>query len=63
MRVLLLTSYCDPDNKEENCSEEFPCIECLKMCNIIEVRGEILKNYGGYEFVKEFENQNNKTKD
>tara|TARA_R110000868_G_scaffold253016_3_gene509739 strand:+ start:472 stop:900 length:429 start_codon:yes stop_codon:yes gene_type:complete len=34
-RVLLLASYCGSDNSK--CSDEFPCNDCLKMCNVAEV--------------------------
>jgi hypothetical protein len=34
-RVLLLASYCETDDPD--CSEERPCNECLRMCNVAEV--------------------------
>lgn len=52
--VLLLTSYCNGQN--ENCSDKFPCDECLKMCNIIKVKAiepYMIKNYGGFKYNKE----------
>lgn len=38
-RVLLLASYCGDDNP--NCSEDFPCDDCLLMDNIVIMRGDI----------------------
>lgn len=35
-KVLLLASYCGDDYPDE-CSEECPCNECLRMCNVAEV--------------------------
>ena len=34
-RVLILASYCGDDNS--NCSQETPCNECLRMCNVADV--------------------------
>lgn len=34
-RVLLLSSYCCDD--ESDCSDETPCDDCLRMCNVAEV--------------------------
>jgi hypothetical protein len=34
-RVLLLASYCGTDNPE--CSDQCPCNDCLRMCNVAEV--------------------------
>ncbi|MBU0792296.1 MAG: hypothetical protein KKC55_17815 [Gammaproteobacteria bacterium] len=36
-RVLLLASYCGEDNSD--CSDEHPCPECLKMCNVALIKG------------------------
>lgn len=36
-RVLLLTSYCD----ENGCKDGAPCIECLRMCNVAMVSGDV----------------------
>jgi hypothetical protein len=50
---LLLTSYCAGQNK--NCSDKFPCDDCLKMCNIIKVKAigpYTIENYGGFEYNK-----------
>ena len=32
-KCLILASYCD----NEECSDEFPCPDCLQMCNVVEV--------------------------
>lgn len=47
-RVLLLCSYCGEDNPE--CSDDSPCVECLQMCNVAEVDGEI-NVLGGLEYI------------
>ncbi len=31
-RVLIITSYCGDDNPE--CTEDRPCNDCLRMCNV-----------------------------
>ena len=36
-RVLLLTSYCD----ESGCKDGAPCVECLRMCNVAMVSGDV----------------------
>jgi hypothetical protein len=48
--VLLLASYCGGENDE--CTEELPCLDCLKMCNVVEIEGEITNNLGGYDYNK-----------
>lgn len=44
--VLLLASYCGNDNPE--CSDACPCLDCLKMCNILIV--ETGENLGGWDY-------------
>lgn len=34
-RVLLIASYCVEDNPE--CTDDRPCSDCLRMCNVAEV--------------------------
>jgi hypothetical protein len=51
-KVLLLASYCD-----ENCSDEFPCDECLKMCNVCEVPQDTLVAIGGFDYLKGIQNE------
>jgi hypothetical protein len=53
MRLLLLTSYCDPDS--EGCSEHFPCNECRDMCNVIEITNlpKKFNNLGGFAYLRE----------
>ena len=52
-RVLLLASYCGEDN--DKCSEDFPCNDCLAMCNVVEVQllNQKFKNLGGFEYLKD----------
>ena len=47
MKVLLLASYC----RASGCSDDLPCEDCLKRCNIIEIKDntEILGNDGGWD--------------
>jgi len=51
MRVLLLTSYCD----EEGCTDDLPCLECLKMCNTADLIGNMdlidIKVDGGWDYL------------
>lgn len=47
-RVLLITSYCGEE--DTNCTNEAPCINCLKMCNIVDMEGIITEEYGGYDY-------------
>lgn len=55
MKILLLTSYCGDDNS--SCSDDHPCLDCLKMCNIVEIPDDtkILKNYGGWDYDEKVE--------
>lgn len=53
-RVLLLASYCGADNP--NCSDDFPCDECLKMCNVCEVDGNV-RPIGGFDYLKSLSDQ------
>lgn len=51
MRVLILASYCVDNNKE--CTDDMPCIECLKMCNVATIEGEHkVRVFGGYDYLK-----------
>lgn len=52
-KVLLLVSYCGPNN-DNGCSDDFPCDECLKMCNVVEVDStDIIRNFGSFDYNKE----------
>ena len=58
MRCLLLASYCGDDNK--NCSEDFPCDDCLQMCNIVIINeSSKLEILGGMDYLKDIKNENN----
>jgi hypothetical protein len=35
-KVLVLASYCGDDN--EKCSDDIPCVDCLLMSNVAEVK-------------------------
>lgn len=50
-RVLLLASYCDED--DPNCSEEFPCPECLQICNVAEVDVGLDDVLGGFGYLRD----------
>ena len=54
-RVLLLASYCGDEN-ENNCSENFPCDDCLQMCNVAVVKGDI-DVIGGFDYLKSLEKE------
>ena len=47
-RVLLLCSYCGED--DANCTDEAPCVECLKMCNVAMVSGD-MEVLGGLDYL------------
>lgn len=47
-KVLLLCNYCGDD--DPSCSNDLPCLDCLKMCNIATMRGKPSNNLGGYDF-------------
>ena len=52
MRLLLLTSYC----KEPGCTDDLPCLECLKMSNVIEVDQKHIKqvtSFGGWDYLRD----------
>ena len=53
-RVLLLASYCGTDNAK--CTDGLPCLDCLRMCNIVTMRGLILENHGGWDENKRMRN-------
>lgn len=48
-RILLLASYCDnPD-----CSDIFPCRDCLVMCNVARLQTNVLIDIlGGFDYLK-----------
>lgn len=49
MKVLLLASYCGNENL--NCSDDNPCIDCLRMCNVLEISEDAtMHNLGGLDF-------------
>lgn len=55
-RVLLLTSYCEGTERVD-CSDEFPCDECLRMDNVVVLKtNAIIEILGGLEFLKENKN-------
>jgi len=43
-RVLLLTSYCD----RPTCSDDFPCPQCLKDCNVFVAEVALENSLGGH---------------
>lgn len=47
-RVLLLASYCGDD--DSTCTDDLPCMDCLKMCNIASMRGKPTDNLGGWDY-------------
>jgi len=49
MRCLLLASYC-VDN--DDCTDEFPCDDCLRMCNVIIVPTTKYEILGGLDYLK-----------
>lgn len=54
MKVLVLSSYCD----RETCSDDLPCDECLKMCNISEIpSGTELDVIGGLDYLRDRESK------
>ena len=48
MKVLLLASYCGDDDL--SCTDDLPCLDCLKMCNIVTVRSRPTENLGGWDY-------------
>jgi len=53
MKVLLLASYCD------DCIDDLPCEDCLKMCNIVEINNRAVdKVYGGWDYFTTNKNDN-----
>ena len=48
--VLLITSYCSDNN---NCTDAYPCVECLKMSNIVAIDSSCINDgvICGYEFL------------
>ena len=49
-RAILLTSYCD----NPKCTEDYPCIECVKMCNVITFSDPVkIEVHSGFDRMKE----------
>jgi len=48
--ILLLASYCGEDNPK--CTDEVPCLECLKMCNVASANVEKLSVHGGWDYMR-----------
>ena len=48
MKVLLLASYCGDDDL--SCTDDLPCLDCLKKCDIVTVRGPPTENLGGWDY-------------
>jgi hypothetical protein len=48
-RVLLLASYCN----EDGCTEDFPCADCLQMCNIAIVSKKDMRVLGDFGQMRE----------
>jgi hypothetical protein len=51
-RVLLLASYCGPD--ERGCTDALPCPACLTMCNVadVSISNEATSVAGGWEYLR-----------
>lgn len=52
--MLLMASYCGYENPK--CTDELPCKECLKMCNIVLIPKDQVKNeniISGYDFLND----------
>lgn len=47
-RVLLLASYCGDD--DPTCTDDLPCLDCLKMCNVVSMRQRVAENFGGWDY-------------
>ena len=51
-KLLLLASYCGAD--DQKCSDDFPCVECLRMCNVFVAQTdrplELMNNIGSLEY-------------
>lgn len=58
-RMLLLASYCGDDN--DKCSEDFPCSDCLAICNVAEVEllNHKFKILGGFDYLKDTQTEVN----
>ena len=46
--VLLLCSYCDGDD-DPVCTNELPCIDCLKMCNVFPLDDDCQMLHGEHD--------------
>jgi len=52
--MLLMASYCGGENPK--CTDELPCEECLKMCNIVLIPKDQVKSeniISGYDFLND----------
>ena len=48
MKVLLLASYC------EDCTNDLPCAECLRMCNVADIPdGTPITAIAGWDYMRE----------
>jgi len=51
--VLLLTSYC---GEEDGCTDQLPCDDCLKMCNVAVIDPDIIEMkdvIAGFNYLKD----------
>lgn len=49
--VLYLASYCDDD--DPTCTDDMPCLECLKMSNVAVLKEDCAAEIrGGYEYLR-----------
>lgn len=51
-KVLLLTSYCEDDDNP-TCTDEFPCVECLQMCNVVLVEISMEHVVGSFAYLRD----------
>lgn len=50
-KVLLLASYCGGD--PPTCTDETPCDDCLRMCNVAEVDDAGMEVIAGLDFLRD----------
>lgn len=51
MKILVLASYCGPDDPQ--CTDDLPCPACLKMCNVGEIVDPVdVKVHGGWDYLR-----------
>ena len=49
--AILLASYCDDNPK---CTEAYPCIDCIKMCNVITFPDPVkIEVHDGFDYMRE----------